>query len=91
MKRGDGDRPGNSLTVHRLDMSVEDPHGHGHVAGMRGDTGFTGTDHCQLAADTADGGATASRLALVAGLRSVIKVGAAGSLKQIAGRGRLVP
>jgi hypothetical protein len=87
---GDGDHAARPLGRTVLHRGVERPHGHGHVARVRGDAGLAGADDRVLAAVAADGAAAAARLALVAGLVGVVEVRAARALQQVAGGGRLV-
>ena len=90
MEFGDRDGPRRAVRAHRFDRRVQRAHGHRHVARVCGDAGLARSDHRVLPVDAANGGAAAARLAFVALLVGVVEVGAAGALKQIARRRRLV-
>ncbi|MNE86010.1 hypothetical protein D3C80_1830660 [compost metagenome] len=79
-----------AVRVDGFHHGIEQLHGDGHVARMRGDAGCTCADNGVLAAKTFKGGATAAGIAFIAGLIGVVKIGAAGALKQVTGGGGLI-
>ncbi|MNN24452.1 hypothetical protein D3C81_1378860 [compost metagenome] len=87
---GDGNDTGATVGFHRLDLGIEQAHGHGHVAGMSGDAGAADADDAQLPTHAVDGRATAAGLAFVAGLVGVVEIRATGALQQVAGGARHV-
>jgi hypothetical protein len=73
-----------------FDLRIEHPHRDRHIARMGGDAGVAGADDGMHAAESIQRTAATARLALVAGLVGVVKVGAAGPLQQVPCRRRLV-
>ncbi len=87
---GERDAARLACRVDRFDRSVERLHRDRHVAGVGGDARLARADHGMQAAETADRGAAAAGLALVARLVGVVKIGTARALEQIARGRRLV-
>ncbi len=75
-------RPVRGHCIHRR---IQHAHRHGHVGRMLRDAGVAGADDRQTAADPLQRAASAARLPLVAGHADVVKIGAAGALKQVSG------
>ena len=70
-----------------MNLCVERGQRNAHVGRMRRDAGVAGAKDRMTAVDAADRRAAAARLALVAGRRRVIEIGAARPLQQIAAGG----
>ena len=85
-----GDGAGFTIGPHGLHHGIEDAHGDRHVAGIGGDAFLRRPHNAQLARCTADSGAAAARLTLVARHVGVVEIGASRPLKQIAAGRRLV-
>src|SRR3546814_18089751 len=76
--------------IDRFDRFVERLHRDRYVAGVCRDAGLAGAHYRVKATETADRGAAAAGLALVAGLVAIVKIGTARALQQVSGGGRLV-
>ncbi|OFA00968.1 hypothetical protein DUPY_22520 [Duganella phyllosphaerae] len=87
---GDGNGPVGAVRVDRFHHRVQQPHGHGHVARVRGDAGVALAHDGVATGKSAEGGATGAWRTLVAGLVGIVEIWTAGALQQVAGRGGLV-